>query len=130
MRIITFGTYDLFHIGHLNILERAKSYGNHLIVGISSDELNFNKKNFHPLYSYEERKNIVSALSCVDETFKEESLEKKRGYIIEYRADILIMGDDWRGKFDELDNTCKVLYLPRTVDISTTALKNRIRYAI
>jgi len=130
MRIITFGTFDLFHIGHLNILERAKSFGDQLIVGISSDKLNFEKKQFLPLFSFEERKRIISSLRCVDEVFEEESLEKKREYITKYNADILIMGDDWDGKFDFLNDICEVHYLKRTKDISTTDLKKRINYSV
>ena len=130
MRIITFGTFDLFHIGHLNILNRAKSYGDSLVVGVSSDELNFKKKLFYPLFPYQDRANIIKALSCVDEVFQEDSLEKKKEYIIQYQADILVMGDDWYGKFDELNSICKVIYLTRTADISSTALKERIRFTI
>ena len=126
MRIITFGTFDLIHIGHINILKRAKEYGNTLIVGISSDELNYSKKNKYQIYKYEERCEIVKSLKFVDEIFKEESLEKKRDYILEHKADILIMGDDWKGKFDFLNNICKVIYLSRTPYISTTETIEKI----
>ncbi|MFV0573826.1 MAG: adenylyltransferase/cytidyltransferase family protein [Vibrio sp.] len=121
-KIITFGTFDVFHVGHVNILERAKSYGDKLIVGISSDELNFSKKARYPIYSQEDRVKIISSLKFVDEVFIEESLELKLDYIKEYNADLLIMGDDWAGRFDWVKSECDVLYLPRTPSISTTEL--------
>ncbi|MDC0230379.1 adenylyltransferase/cytidyltransferase family protein [Aureispira] len=118
--VITFGTFDIFHIGHLNILKRAKKLGAKLIVGISSDELNMVKKNRKPIYNIKQRLEIISSIKYVDEVFVEESLEKKEDYIRFYNADILVMGDDWRNKFDNLP--CKVLYLPRTPSISTTQI--------
>jgi glycerol-3-phosphate cytidylyltransferase len=124
--VITFGTYDLFHIGHLKIINRAKNLGDKLIVGISTDELNFNKKKKYPVFSQEERLEIIKNLKDVDEVFFEESLEKKREYILKYKANILVMGDDWTGKFDEYNNICKIIYLPRTKDISTTELIDKI----
>ena len=90
-RVVTFGTFDLFHIGHLNILERAKTLGDYLIVGISSDQLNHNKKNKLPVYNQDHRLRIISALRIVDEVFIEESLEQKAEYIKKYKADILVM---------------------------------------
>ncbi len=125
--VITFGTYDLFHIGHHNILKRAKKYGDKLVVGISTDALNYKKKQKYPIYSESERKTILSSIKYVDEVFLEESLEQKREYIIKYKANILIMGDDWKGKFDELNDICKVIYLPRTENISTTQIKSNIK---
>ena len=125
--VITFGTYDLFHIGHHNILNRAKNYGDKLVVGISTDALNYKKKQKYPVYCESERKTIVSSIKYVDEVFLEESLEQKREYIIKYKADILIMGNDWEGKFDELNDICKVIYLPRTENISTTKIKQDIK---
>ncbi|MCO4797841.1 MAG: adenylyltransferase/cytidyltransferase family protein [Colwelliaceae bacterium] len=122
MRIITFGTFDVFHVGHVNILERAKLHGSHLIVGVSSDELNMSKKQRYPIYSQEDRLHIIRSLSCVDEVFVEESLELKGEYIKYYNADVLVMGDDWQGKFDHLDSICKVVYLPRTPSVSTTEI--------
>jgi len=121
-RVITFGTFDIFHVGHLNILQRASELGEHLIVGISTDKLNFSKKQRFPVCSQESRMEIVKALRCVEQAFFEESLELKRQYIIDYRADILVMGDDWQGKFDEFEDICEVVYLPRTPSISTTEL--------
>lgn len=135
--IITFGTFDLFHVGHLNILERARKYGDNLIVGISSDELNISKKNRKPIYTYDERKRIVESLKCVDKVFCEISLEDKVKYCKEYKADVLIMGDDWKGKrsgkdnktFDELlKGVCEVIYLERTPSISTTELIEKISF--
>ena len=125
MIVITFGTFDLFHIGHLNLLERAKCLGSHLIVGISSDKLNKHKKNRIPIFNIENRLRIIKALECVDQVFIEESLEKKVEYIKQYKADILVMGDDWKGKFDKMN--CKVIYLPRTPSISTTETIEKIR---
>ncbi|EAT13126.1 adenylyltransferase/cytidyltransferase family protein [Bermanella marisrubri] len=121
-RVITFGTFDVFHVGHINILERAKSQGDYLIVGVSSDKLNFEKKGRYPVYSQSQRMKILSALSCVDEVFVEESLEKKPDYIQEYNANVLVMGDDWSGKFDTMKAFCDVVYLPRTPSISTTEI--------
>jgi glycerol-3-phosphate cytidylyltransferase len=118
-KIITFGTFDVFHIGHVSILERAKSYGDYLIVGVSSDDLNLSKKGRKPIYSEKDRKKIIKSLSCVDEVFSETSLELKRQYINDFNAEILIMGDDWEGKFDNHKDQCEVIYLPRTPSIST-----------
>lgn len=122
-RIITFGTFDLFHIGHLNILQRARELGDYLIVGVSTDELNFSKKKVYPVYPTEHRLDIVNAIRYVDEVFAEESLELKREYILRYRADVLVMGDDWVGRFDEFKDICSVVYLPRTPVISSSEIK-------
>ncbi|BDH45244.1 glycerol-3-phosphate cytidylyltransferase [Salmonella enterica subsp. enterica serovar Choleraesuis] len=121
-KIITFGTFDVFHIGHINILERAAAYGNHLTVGVSSDELNFSKKQRYPIYTQQDRMKIISSMKVVDDVFLEESLDKKLDYIKKYGADILIMGDDWLGKFDWVKTDCDVIYLPRTPSISTTEI--------
>lgn len=128
MRVITFGTFDVFHVGHVNILERARSFGTELYVGVSSDQLNYSKKGRYPIYSEEDRMKIISALSCVDFVFSEESLELKPDYIQQYNADILVMGDDWQGKFDTLSNYCQVKYLPRTPSISTTEIIEVVRH--
>ena len=122
MIVITFGTFDLFHIGHLKMLNRCKEYGDKLIVGISTDQLNYNKKSRFPVINQNQRKEIVQNIKCVDETFFEESLELKREYIKKYKADIFLIGDDWKGKFDDLNDICKVFYLERTKNISTTKL--------
>lgn len=126
-RIITFGTFDVFHIGHLRILERARALGDHLIVGISTDKMNFDKKARYPIYSQEERREIISALRCVDEVFWEESMALKRHYLRIHCADVLVMGDDWAGKFDEFADIVQVRYLPRTPSISTTVVIEKIR---
>lgn len=134
-RIITFGTFDLFHIGHLKILERAREMGDYLIVGVSSDELNWNKKKKYPIFSCSERQKILSSLKCVDEVFVEEVIDKEE-YCKKYQADIFVIGDDWKGKpcgkegktFDEqLEGICQVYYLPRTPSISTTEIIEKIR---
>ena len=121
--VITFGTYDLFHIGHLRILARAKELGNRLVVGVSTDELNFSKKGIKPVFTLAERMEILRAIGCVDEVFPEESLELKGEYIKKFKADVLVMGDDWKGKFDGFGAFCEVVYLPRTEGISTTKIK-------
>ncbi|PKQ63390.1 glycerol-3-phosphate cytidylyltransferase [Labilibaculum filiforme] len=121
-RVITFGTFDLFHIGHLRILERAKAEGDYLIVGISTDALNYSKKQKNPIYSEKDRKRIIEALKVVDEVFYEESLELKGNYIQQFNADVLVMGNDWEGRFDEFKSLCEVKYLERTPSISTTEI--------
>jgi choline-phosphate cytidylyltransferase len=125
--VVTFGTYDLFHVGHLNILRRAKDLGDRLVVGVSSDELNFRKKQLRPTYPLDHRLAIVESVRYVDEVFVEEAMELKRQYLIDHRADVLVMGDDWEGRFDEFLDICRVVYLPRTVGISSTDVKVRIR---
>ena len=124
--VIIFGTFDLLHIGHINIINRCISYGNRLVVGVSSDELNYRKKQKYPVYSESDRMSIIKCLKGVDEVFKEESLEKKREYILKYKADVLIMGHDWKGKFDEFSDICRIVYLPRTKNISTSEVKDKI----
>jgi glycerol-3-phosphate cytidylyltransferase len=126
-RVITFGTFDIFHVGHINILERAKALGDYLIVGISSDALNLQKKGRVPVYSEEDRVKIISALRCVDEVFIEHSLALKGEYIKEHHGDLLVMGDDWEGKFDEFKTLCNVQYLTRTPSISTTEIIEVVR---
>jgi glycerol-3-phosphate cytidylyltransferase len=127
MRVgITFGTFDLLHVGHINILARAKAVCDYLVVGVSTDELSTAKKNVAPVYSLEERLKIVGSLRLVDFVFPEESLELKADYIREYRANVLVMGNDWAGKFDHLRDQCEVLYLPRAPHISTTQVRAEI----
>jgi choline-phosphate cytidylyltransferase/glycerol-3-phosphate cytidylyltransferase len=108
------------------LIERASKYGE-VIVDVSSDELNMSKKSRLPIYCYEDRKEIIASNRHVIKVFKEESLEKKRDYILHHKADTLIMGDDWKGKFDHLNDICKVVYLPRTETISTTATIDKIK---
>ena len=126
-KVITFGTFDVFHVGHVNILERAHELGDYLIVGVSSDALNYRKKGRYPIFSQDQRMRMVNAIHCVDEVFVEESLEQKAEYLQKFCADILVMGDDWEGKFDEYSKWAKVVYLPRTNDISTTEILATIR---
>lgn len=126
-KVITFGTFDVFHVGHVNILERAKALGDYLIVGISSDELNFSKKGRNPIYSIADRLKIISSLRFVDEVFVEESLELKAQYIKDFDADVLVMGDDWKDKFDIYKDICDVVYLERTPSISTTEIIEVVR---
>jgi len=127
MTVITFGTFDILHYGHIRILERALEHGSRLVVGVSSDQLNINKKGRPPVYSEDERVAIMRAIRYVDEVFVEESLELKREYIQQYQADVLVMGDDWAGKFDDMSDLCKVVYLPRTPSISTTSIIEVVR---
>lgn len=126
-RVITFGTFDVLHIGHINLLERARALGDHLTVGVSSDALNQSKKGRMPVYPQEHRLKIIDSLRFVDEVFVEESLEKKRDYILDHEADILVMGDDWEGRFDDMEDVCEVVYLPRTPSISTTEVIEVVR---
>ncbi len=121
--VITFGTYDLFHVGHLRLLVRARQLGDRLVVGVSTDDLNFAKKRYKPIFCQEDRREIIAAVGVVDDTFFEESLELKGEYIKTHKADILVMGDDWKGRFDQFKNLCEVVYLPRTQGISTTQVK-------
>jgi choline-phosphate cytidylyltransferase len=124
--VITFGTFDVFHVGHLRVIQRARALGDRLVVGVSADALNLRKKDRLPVFSQDERMEIVAALKPVDEVFLEESLEEKRAYVLRYGADVLVMGDDWLGRFDELSDVCKVEYLARTPAISTTAVIEKI----
>jgi glycerol-3-phosphate cytidylyltransferase len=127
-RVITFGTFDVFHVGHLRLLQRAKALGDELIVGVSTDKLNFEKKNRYPVFTQLERSEIISALKCVSSVFLEFSLEDKEKYILEHGADVLVMGDDWSGRFDQYGNVCDVVYLERTPSISTTATIEKISF--
>ena len=124
--VITFGTFDVLHVGHIRVLKRAAELGDRLVVGVSADELNIAKKGRAPVFTQEERLEIVSSLKMVDEVFVEESLEKKRDYIVEHGADVLVMGDDWAGKFDWGSDACEVVYLPRSPSVSTTGLIEHI----
>ena len=124
--VITFGTFDVFHVGHLRVIQRAAALGDRLVVGVSADALNLRKKDRLPVFSEAERMEIVAALKPVDEVFLEESLEQKREYVLRYDAQVLVMGDDWQGRFDDLGDVCRVEYLSRTPAISTTALIEKI----
>ncbi|MGY0691295.1 glycerol-3-phosphate cytidylyltransferase [Virgibacillus sp. FSP13] len=125
-KVITYGTFDLLHTGHINILRRAKEYGDYLIVAISSDEFNA-LKGKKAYYSYEQRKAILEAIRFVDEVIPEHNWEQKIEDVQKHHVDTFVMGDDWEGKFDFLKDYCKVVYLPRTVGISTTKIKKDLQ---
>ena len=126
-RVITYGTVDLLHYGHIALLKRAKELGDYLIVALSTDEFNSREKNKICYFSYEQRKNLLEAIRYVDLVIPEESWEQKRSDIHEYHIDTFVIGDDWEGKFDFLkDEGAEVVYLPRTPEISTTQIKQDI----
>lgn len=125
-KVITYGTFDLFHIGHLNILKRAKELGDYLIVAVSSDEFNRIKgKNCQ--IPDKDRMEIVKAIRYVDEVIPETSWDQKAKDIQEHDVDVFVMGDDWKGKFDDLSKYCEVVYLPRTEGVSTTQIKDDLK---
>lgn len=121
-KVITYGTYDLLHVGHINLLKRAKEYGDYLVVVVSTDEFNAlkDKKAYH---SYEDRKTILESIKYVDEVLPELTWEQKIDDVKNNNIDVFVMGDDWKGKFDFLKEYCEVIYLPRTEGISTTKIK-------
>lgn len=121
-KVITYGTFDLLHTGHVNILRRAKALGDYLIVAISSDEFNTSKDK-KAYYPFEQRKAILEAIRYVDEVIPEENWEQKKTDIKDHDIDVFVMGDDWEGEFDFLKDQCEVVYLPRTEGISTTQIK-------
>jgi len=123
-RIITYGTFDLLHFGHINLLRRARKRGDYLIVALSEDEFNKNQKKKECYFSYEERKQHLEAIRYVDLVIPEKSWHQKIQDIHLYQVDVFVMGDDWVGKFDFLKEHCEVVYLPRTPDISTSQIKN------
>ena len=122
-RVITYGTFDLLHYGHINLLTRAKALGDYLIVALSTDDFNWNSKQKKCYFSYEKRKMMLEAVRAVDLVIPEENWEQKVSDVQLYKADVFVMGDDWRGKFDFLKDYCEVVYLPRTPEISTTNIK-------
>lgn len=124
-KVITYGTFDLLHTGHINILRRAKEMGDYLIVAISTDEFN-SRKNKKAYYSFEERKAILHAIRYVDEVIAEDSWEQKINDIKLHDIDLFVMGDDWKGDFDFLNEYCEVNYLSRTPGISTTKIKKEL----
>ncbi len=121
-KVITYGTYDLLHVGHINLLRRAKALGDYLIVVVSSDEFNAIKGK-KAYYSFEDRKKILEAVKYVDEVLPEYTWEQKIDDVVNNHVDVFVMGDDWKGKFDFLKDYCEVVYLPRTEGISTTKIK-------
>ena len=123
-RIITYGTFDLLHYGHINLLRRAKQYGDYLIVALSTDDFNWNQKHKKCYFSYEKRKTLLEAIRYVDLVIPEESWDQKVSDMHEYHIDTFVMGDDWKGKFDYLEKEgVEVKYLPRTPEVSTTQIK-------
>ena len=126
-RVITYGTFDLLHYGHINLLRRAKAQGDYLIVALSTDEFNWKEKQKRCYFSYEERRMLLEAIRYVDLVIPEESWEQKLSDVREFKVDIFVMGDDWEGKFDFLKEHCEVIYLPRTPEISTTQIKENLK---
>lgn len=124
--IITYGTFDLLHVGHVNLLKRAKEMGDYLIVGLSTDDFNI-LKHKQSFYSYEDRKFILESVRYVDKVIPEISWEQKKEDILTYHVDTFVMGNDWKGKFDALRSFCEVVYLPRTDGISSTLIKDNLR---
>ena len=120
--VLTYGTFDLFHIGHLKLLQRLKELGDELIVGVSSDEFN-TKKGKKTIIPYEQRVEIIQNIQCVDKTIKEDSWEQKLSDIKEHDVTIFAMGSDWTGKFDFLQEACEVVYMQRTKNISSGSIK-------
>ena len=126
-KVITYGTFDLFHIGHLEILRRAKMLGDYLVVAISTDEFNWDEKGKRCVYPYAERAAIVRAITYVDEVIPETCWEQKSTDVHTHSVDVFVMGDDWEGKFDFLEEHCEVVYLPRTQGISSTEIKTTVK---
>ena len=122
-RVITYGTFDLLHYGHINLLKRAKELGDYLIVALSTDEFNWKEKKKRNYFSYEERKKLLEAIRYVDLVIPEKNWNQKKTDVQQYHVDIFVIGDDWKGKFDFLKEYCDVVYLPRTPEISTTQIK-------
>ena len=122
-RVITYGTFDLLHYGHINLLRRAREQGDYLVVALSTDEFNWNEKQKKCYFTYEQRKALVEAIRYVDLVIPEENWAQKSTDVDKYQIDTFVMGNDWEGKFDFLKEQCEVVYLPRTPEISTTKIK-------
>lgn len=125
-KVITYGTYDLLHWGHVNLLRRARALGDYLVVALSTDEFNWNMKKKKCYFPYDKRKIMLEAIRYVDEVIPEENWEQKNTDVVKHGIDVFVMGDDWKGKFDFLKDKCEVVYLPRTPDISTTQIKKEL----
>lgn len=125
-RVITYGTFDLLHYGHINLLRRAKALGDYLIVALSTDDFNWYQKHKKCYFSYDERKGMLEAIRYVDLVIPEENWEQKITDVQKYEIDTFVMGNDWEGKFDFLKDYCEVVYLPRTPEISTTQIKEEL----
>ncbi|MFR0911250.1 MAG: glycerol-3-phosphate cytidylyltransferase [Evtepia gabavorous] len=126
-KVITYGTFDLLHYGHINLLRRAKELGDYLIVALSTDEFNWNEKQKKCFFTYEQRKKLLEAIRYVDLEIPEENWAQKISDVQEFRVDTFVIGNDWEGKFDFLRDYCEVVYLPRTPEISTTQIKQELR---
>lgn len=127
-KVITYGTFDLLHYGHINLLRRARELGDYLVVALSTDEFNWNEKRKKCYFPYAERKLMLEAIRYVDEVIPEENWEQKNTDVVKHGCSVFVMGDDWKGKFDFLkDKGVEVVYLPRTPEISTTQIKNSLR---
>lgn len=122
-RVITYGTFDLLHYGHINLLRRAKALGDYLIVALSTDEFNQQSKGKTSYFPYAERKAMLEAIRYVDMVIPEESWSQKETDVDRYDVDVFVIGDDWTGKFDFLKDKCEVVYLPRTPEISSSKIK-------
>ena len=122
-KVITYGTFDLLHYGHIQLLRRAKERGDYLIVALSTDEFNWNSKQKKCYFSYEQRKLLLESIRYVDLVIPEENWEQKISDVKEFKVDTFVMGNDWEGKFDFLKDYCQVVYLERTPEISTTQIK-------
>lgn len=125
-KVITYGTFDLLHFGHIRLLQRAKALGDHLTVALSTDEFNAIKHK-HAYHSYEHRKYILEAIKYVDKVIPEENWNQKIDDVLNENIDVFVMGDDWQGEFDFLKDYCEVVYLERTKDISTTKIKDDLK---
>ena len=122
-KVITYGTFDLLHYGHINLLQRAKALGDYLIVALSTDEFNWNSKQKKCYFTYDERRQLLESIRYVDLVIPETCWEQKSSDVREFHVDIFVIGEDWSGKFDFLKDFCEVVYLPRTPEISTTQIK-------
>ena len=122
-KVITYGTFDLLHYGHINLLKRAKTLGDYLVVALSTDEFNWDSKSKKCYFSYEIRKQLLESIRYVDLVIPETCWEQKVNDILQYHVDIFVMGDDWKGKFDYLKQYCEVIYFPRTPEISSSQIK-------
>jgi len=126
-KVITYGTFDLLHYGHIQLLKRAKERGDYLIVALSTDDFNWNSKQKKCYFSYEQRKMLLESIRYVDLVIPEENWEQKISDVKEFKIDTFVMGDDWKGKFDYLEEEgVEVVYLPRTPEISTTQIKEEL----
>lgn len=126
-KIITYGTFDLLHYGHINLLRRAKELGDYLIVALSTDEFNWNEKRKKSFFTYDQRKRLLEAIRYVDLVIPESNWDQKISDVQEFKVDTFVIGDDWTGKFDFLKDYCEVVYLPRTPEISTTQIKKELK---